>query len=59
MRRKQMQLPPRLHMPAAAAYIPLLFVESLLPLKMPTKGEMEGVLLELGKRELVEEYFGN
>lgn len=26
---------------------------------MPKKGEMVGVLLELRKRELVEEYFGN
>ena len=47
------------HARAAAAYIPFLSAESLLPPKMPTKGEMEGVLLELRKRMLVEEYFGN
>jgi hypothetical protein len=40
-------------------YIPFLSVDSLLPPKMPTKGEMVEVLLELRKRELVEEYFGN
>ncbi|KAH9045937.1 pre-mRNA-splicing factor ISY1 [Lactarius hengduanensis] len=47
------------HARAAAAQIPFLSVESLLPPKMPTKEEMEGVLLELRKRALVEEYFGN
>ena len=47
------------HARAAATYIPFLSTESLLPPKMPTKGEMEGVLLELRKRALVEEYFGN
>lgn len=47
------------HARSAAAYIPFLSVESLLPPKMPTKEEMEGVLLELRKRMLVEEYFGN
>jgi len=47
------------HARAAAAYIPFLSVETLLPPKMPTKGEMEGVLLELRKRALVDEYFGN
>ena len=47
------------HARAAAAYIPFLSVESLLPPKMPTKEEMEGVLLDLRKRALVEEYFGN
>lgn len=47
------------HARAAAAHIPFLSVESLLPPKMLTKEEMEGVLLELRKRALVEEYFGN
>ncbi|KAH9171866.1 pre-mRNA-splicing factor ISY1 [Lactarius sanguifluus] len=47
------------HARAAAAQIPFLSVESLLPPKMPTKEEMESVLLELRKRALVEEYFGN
>ena len=59
-RRKQVQLSPRLHMlRAAAVYIPLLSVESLLPPIMPTKGEMEGVLLELRNASCFEEYFGN
>ncbi|TFY80857.1 hypothetical protein EWM64_g3158 [Hericium alpestre] len=44
---------------AAAAFIPFLDAESLMPPKMPTKDEMEGVLLELKKRALMEEYFGN
>ena len=43
----------------ASAYIPFLSVETLLPPKMPTKEEMKGVLLELRKRVLVDEYFGN
>lgn len=47
------------HARAAAAHIPFLSVESLLPPKLPTKEEMESVLLELRKRALVEEYFGN
>ncbi|KAI9459308.1 pre-mRNA-splicing factor ISY1 [Russula earlei] len=47
------------HARAAAAYIPFLSVERLLPPKMPTKEEMEGVLLDLRKRALVEDYFGN
>jgi len=47
------------HARAAATYIPFLSVDSLLPPKMPTKEEMEGVLLDLRKRALVEEYFGN
>ncbi|EJD01865.1 Isy1-domain-containing protein [Fomitiporia mediterranea MF3/22] len=42
----------------AAAFIPFLAPEDLLPPKLPTKDEMEGVLLELRKRALVEEYFG-
>ena len=47
------------HARAAATYIPFLSVESLQLPKMPTKEEMEGVLLELRKRALVDEYFGN
>lgn len=47
------------HARAAAAHTSFLSVENLLPPKMPTKEEMEGVLLELRKRALVEEYFGN
>jgi pre-mRNA-splicing factor ISY1 len=49
----------RLHAQAAAAYIPFLDVEHLLPPKLPTHSEMEGVLLALRKKALVEEYFGD
>lgn len=47
------------HAKAAAAYIPFLSEEMLMPPKMPTHDEMENVLLDLRKRALVEEYFGN
>ena len=47
----------RLHAQAAAAYIPFLNIEHLLPPKLPTHDEMEGVLLALRKKALVEEYF--
>ena len=47
------------HARAAAAFIPFLSPENLLPPKLPTREEMEGVLLDLRKRALVEEYFGN
>lgn len=43
---------------AAAALIPFLSAEDLLPPKLPTKDEMEKVLLDLRKKALVEEYFG-
>lgn len=44
---------------AMAAYIPFLEPENLLPPKMPTREEMEQFLLELRKKALLEEYFGN
>jgi len=47
-----------MHAQAAASYIPFLQTESLLPPKMPTREEMEAVLLGLRKKILVEEYFG-
>jgi pre-mRNA-splicing factor ISY1 len=47
------------HARAAAAFIPFLTPESLLPPNLPTREEMEGVLLNLRKQALVEEYFGN
>jgi len=47
------------HARAAAAYIPFLAPEMLMPPKMPTAEEMEKVLLDLRKKALVEEYFGN
>lgn len=49
----------RIHAQAAAAYIPFLDVEDLLPPKLPSHEEMEGVLLALRKKALVEEYFGD
>lgn len=49
----------RLHAQAAAAYIPFLDIEYLVPPKLPTHDEMEGVLLALRKKALVEEYFGD
>jgi pre-mRNA-splicing factor ISY1 len=48
----------RVHAQAAASYIPFLTTEDLLPPKMPTREEMETVLLGLRKQALVEEYFG-
>lgn len=47
------------HARAAAAYILFLSVGILLPPKMSTKGEMEGMLLEARKRGMVKEYFGD
>ena len=51
--------PAAAHARAAAAYIPFLTPEMLMPPKMPTTEEMEKVLLDLRKKALVEEYFGN
>jgi len=51
--------PAAAHARAAAAYIPFLTPEMLMPPKMPTTEEMEKVLLDLQKKALVEEYFGN
>ena len=47
------------HARAAVAHIPFLTPEMLMPPKMPTTEEMEKVLLDLRKKALVEEYFGN
>ncbi|KAG6899555.1 hypothetical protein C0993_009263 [Termitomyces sp. T159_Od127] len=46
------------HAAAAASYIPFLVTENLLPPKMPTRQEMETVLLDLRKKALMDEYFG-
>ena len=46
------------HAKLAASYISFLTPEDLLPPKMPTREEMEGVLLRLQKEALVNEYFG-
>lgn len=43
---------------AVAAFIPFLSPEDLLPPKMPSREEVENVLLKLRKKALVEEYFG-
>ncbi|KAI0752862.1 Isy1-domain-containing protein [Daedaleopsis nitida] len=47
------------HAKRTAAYIPILSPEMLMPPKLPTREEMEAFLLELRKKALVEEYFGN
>lgn len=51
--------PAHIHAQAAASYIPFLQKEHLLPPKLPSREEMEAVLLGLRKKALVEEYFGN
>lgn len=51
--------PAAVHARAAAAYIPFLTAEMLMPPKMPTTEEMEKLLLELRKKALVDEYFGD
>ncbi|KAG2118304.1 Isy1-like splicing factor [Suillus clintonianus] len=48
----------RTHASAAAAYLGFLSAEDLMPPTLPTREEMEGVLLALRKQALVEEYFG-
>ena len=47
------------HAKRTAAYIPILSPENLMPPKLPTREEMETFLLELRKKALVEEYFGD
>jgi pre-mRNA-splicing factor ISY1 len=49
----------RLHAQTAASFIPFLQTEHLLPPKMPSHDEMETILLQLRKKALVEEYFGD
>jgi len=51
--------PAAAHARAAVAFIPFLTPEMLMPPRMPTTEEMEKVLLDLRKKALVEEYFGN
>jgi pre-mRNA-splicing factor ISY1 len=48
-----------MHAKAAAAYIPFLTKEMLMPPKLPTRDEMENVILDLRKRALVDQYFGD
>jgi pre-mRNA-splicing factor ISY1 len=43
---------------AAAAFIPFLAPEELTPPKLPSRGEVEEVLLTLRKKALMSEYFG-
>ncbi len=50
--------PVRIHAQTAASFISFLDTEQLLPPKMPSHDEMESVLLQLRKKALVEEYFG-
>ena len=47
------------HARATAAYIPFLSPEHLLPPELPSREEMEQFLLDLRKKALVEEYFGD
>lgn len=42
----------------AAAFIPFLTPEELAPPKLPSREELEGALLALRKRGLLEDYFG-
>ncbi|TFK28277.1 pre-mRNA-splicing factor ISY1 [Coprinopsis marcescibilis] len=49
----------RAHAQAAASYIPFLKAENLVPPKLLTREEMEAVLLDLRKKALVDEYFGD
>lgn len=51
--------PAKANAQAAAAYIPFLSADNLLPPKLPTREELEKVLLDLRKQALVEEYFGS
>lgn len=51
--------PMQAHAQLAASHISFLSTEDLLPPKMPTREEMEGVLLKLQKEALVNEYFGD
>ncbi|KAF5310395.1 hypothetical protein D9611_012112 [Ephemerocybe angulata] len=48
----------KMHAEAAASYIPFLTTDDLLPPKLPSREEIEGVLLDLRKKALVDEYFG-
>jgi pre-mRNA-splicing factor ISY1 len=47
------------HAQLAASYIPFLSSELLMPPKMPTRAEMEQILLDLRKKALMDEYFGS
>lgn len=47
------------HARAVAAYIPFLKAENLMQPKLPSREEMEKFILELRKKALVEEYFGD
>jgi pre-mRNA-splicing factor ISY1 len=47
-----------IHAVTAASYIPFLTPAHLRAPTLPTATEMEGVLLALRKKALVEEYFG-
>lgn len=49
----------RRHAQMAASHIDFLDTEHLLPPSLPTHQEMENVLLNLRKKALVEEYFGD
>ena len=46
------------HAQTVARYISFLKPEHLLPPRLPSREEMEALLLDLRKKALVEEYFG-
>lgn len=50
--------PTYVHAQLAASFIPFLTPEHLLPPKLPSREEIESILLDLRKKALVEEYFG-
>ncbi|TFK75539.1 Isy1-like splicing factor [Pluteus cervinus] len=47
------------HAKLAASFMPFLTPEHLIPPKLPNREELEQILLELRKKALVEEYFGD
>ena len=48
----------KMHAQMAASFIPFLSPEALMPPTLPTKADMEEVLLRLRKEALVQEFFG-
>ncbi|KIL63886.1 hypothetical protein M378DRAFT_186883 [Amanita muscaria Koide BX008] len=48
-----------IHAQTVAAHIPFLKAEQLLPPTLPSREEMESIILDLRKKALVEEYFGD
>jgi len=55
----QTQDPQRAAADLLVSYAPFFSPEELMQPKLPTRSEMEGVLLELRKRAVLDEYFGD